>query len=112
MKFRIYVAGPISKGKAWPVNLRDGIDAGHQLWKHGLFPYIPHLNFLWEFAYPEICNLETMLEIDLAFLEVCDALLRLPGESAGADREEAFAVEHGIPVYYSIEALLKDMEEL
>jgi hypothetical protein len=43
---------------------------------------------------------------DLAWLEVCDVLLRLPGESPGADREVAFADEHGIPVVCNLPDLV------
>jgi NAD-dependent oxidoreductase involved in siderophore biosynthesis len=32
-------------------------------------------------------------------------MLRIPGQSAGADKEAAFAEENGIPVYHSIEEL-------
>jgi hypothetical protein len=39
---------------------------------------------------------------DFEWLKCCDAVLRLPGESTGADREVALAKELGIPVYYSI----------
>ena len=33
----------------------------------------------------------------------CDAVLRLPGESRGADQDVAIAQERGIPVYHRIE---------
>jgi len=35
-------------------------------------------------------------------LERCDAVLRLPGESRGADQDVAIARERGIPVYTDI----------
>lgn len=35
-------------------------------------------------------------------IEHCDAILRLPGESKGADNDVKLANERGIPVYYSI----------
>jgi hypothetical protein len=35
-------------------------------------------------------------------LQHCDAVLRLPGKSAGADNDEKIAREIGIPVYYDI----------
>lgn len=40
-------------------------------------------------------------------MEKCDALLRLPGESAGADLEAAQAGGLGIPVFRSVEELLE-----
>jgi hypothetical protein len=38
-------------------------------------------------------------------IERCDAVLRLEGESKGADNDVRLANERGIPVYYSIEDL-------
>jgi hypothetical protein len=36
-------------------------------------------------------------------LEHCDAVLRLPGESTGADRDVAIARERGLPVFTRVE---------
>jgi hypothetical protein len=36
-------------------------------------------------------------------LERCDAVLRLPGASKGADNDVKIATERGLPVYHSIE---------
>jgi hypothetical protein len=33
----------------------------------------------------------------------CDAVLRLPGESKGADQDVAIARERGLPVYFSLD---------
>jgi hypothetical protein len=33
----------------------------------------------------------------------CDAVLRLPGESKGADQDVAIAASRGLPVYYSLD---------
>jgi hypothetical protein len=38
-------------------------------------------------------------------LEHCDAVLRLPGESVGADQDVAIARERGLPVYHSLEEI-------
>jgi hypothetical protein len=38
-------------------------------------------------------------------LEHCDAVLRLPGESAGADQDVAIAERRGIPVYHHIDEI-------
>jgi hypothetical protein len=39
----------------------------------------------------------------MAWLAKCDCLLRLPGESKGADNEVFWAKKLGMPVYYSIQ---------
>jgi len=36
-------------------------------------------------------------------LHHCDAVLRLPGASAGADQDVRIAHERGLPVYFSVE---------
>lgn len=36
-------------------------------------------------------------------LEHCDGVLRLPGESRGADQDVAIAHERGLPVWYRVE---------
>jgi hypothetical protein len=36
-------------------------------------------------------------------LEHCDAVLRLPGESTGADQDVAIAEARGLPVYHRLE---------
>lgn len=38
-------------------------------------------------------------------LQHCDAVLRLPGASAGADQDVAIAERRGIPVYFSLEEI-------
>jgi hypothetical protein len=35
-------------------------------------------------------------------LEHCDGVLRLPGESTGADQDVAIALERGLPVWYQL----------
>jgi hypothetical protein len=36
-------------------------------------------------------------------LGYCHAVLRLPGESTGADQDVRIAKEHGLPVYHQVE---------
>jgi len=45
-------------------------------------------------------------KMDLAFVRRSDAILRLPGESIGAEAEVAEAKKHGIPVFHSVEEVL------
>lgn len=47
------------------------------------------------------------IRIDLAYVEVAHALLRLPGESVGAELEVAHAIKHGVPVFHSIPELVQ-----
>jgi len=42
----------------------------------------------------------------MKWMLMCDAVLRIPGESPGADDEVDRATIEGIPVYYDIDDLL------
>lgn len=48
---------------------------------------------------------DVMYETAHRLLQHCDAVLRLPGESAGADQDVAIARERGLPVYRSVEEI-------
>ncbi|WP_062516400.1 hypothetical protein [Demequina gelatinilytica] len=46
---------------------------------------------------------EVMYPTAARLIAHCDAVLRLPGESRGADQDVALARERGIPVYFSLD---------
>ncbi len=100
---RVYVAGPLTRpaGHEMP-NMRRAVDTGQALFKAGFAPFIPHLNEFWFLIYPEN-TYEEFIAWDLAWIIACDALLRLPGYSEGADRECLFAEDNGIPVFHTVE---------
>lgn len=99
----VYVAGPISRG-AMDQNCREGILLAERLRAAGLAPFSPHLSILWNMIAP--VSYEDWMALDFAWIDRCDALLRMPGESPGADREVAYAKDHGIPVFYTEAELL------
>jgi hypothetical protein len=43
-------------------------------------------------------------------LQHCDAVLRLPGESTGADQDVETAIRLGLPVYYSVDDIPRRTE--
>lgn len=96
---KIYVAGPYTTGNTI-TNVRRAILAGEKLRQLGHTPYIPHMNMLWELLSPQ--SYDFWLELDMEWLAECDAVLRLSGESPGADLEEAFCKGRGIPVYHHV----------
>jgi hypothetical protein len=55
-----------------------------------------------EFLYPVASRL----------LERCDAVLRVPGESKGADQDVAIARQRGLPVFYKVEEIPNAGREL
>lgn len=100
---KIYIAGPYSKPD--PVlNTRNAILAAEEIVKLGHIPFIPHLTLLWQVVAPH--DLEFWYAQDSVWLRFCNALLRLPGDSAGADKEEALARSLGLPVYYSTDDII------
>lgn len=103
LKLRVYVAGPIQKGDTIR-NCANGTRVAEALFRVGLYPFNPFLGMLWHFVAPH--KHEEYLDYDKVWLAACHALLRLPGESVGADEEVEFALAHNIPVFRSTEALL------
>jgi hypothetical protein len=99
-KGKVYIAGPYTKGDV-AVNVRNAIEAANRLADIGYAPFVPHLTHFWHLTFPR--PYEFWCELDNAFLPHCDILLRLPGESAGADREVALAHKLRIPVVCGIE---------
>lgn len=103
----IYISGPYSaptQAQVWN-NVFAATDAGVEIREKGHYPLVPHLydefdamaklkgtNFTWQ----------DYIDMDLAFLERCDALLYL-GSSKGADIELARAKELGLPIFYSVD---------
>ncbi|HEX9117581.1 MAG TPA: DUF4406 domain-containing protein [Anaerolineae bacterium] len=102
----IYIAGPMSQGD-YIQNLRRGMDAWRELLAAGCTPFCPHLSAFLYLVYQEEHTYAQWLSYDFQWLSKCDALLRLPGPSYGADQEVAFAQAHAIPVYHSIPELLQ-----
>lgn len=96
-KLRIYVAGPIRLGDVG-LNLNLAIQWADWLLDNGFAVFLPHTQFLWEIVSPK--EPDVWLEHDLEWLPLCHAVLRLSGESEGADKETGTARESGIPVFY------------
>lgn len=96
---RIYVAGPYSHGNT-EANVRAAILAADALTMMGHTPYVPHLAHYWHKVAPH--DHDFWMRQDIAWLELCEAVLRLPGESDGADDECAIAGARGMAVYESI----------
>jgi hypothetical protein len=83
-------------------NVRRGVRAGLELMKAGLNVFSPHLSWFADLFDDNPPNYERWISLDFDILSRCDALLRIPGESPGADREVDFAMSHNIPVFYTV----------
>ena len=104
---RVYIASPYTIGDV-AINVKKQIDAASELIDLGFAPFWPvHSHFL-HMVYPK--DYERWMEIDFEWIKSCDCLLRLKGESKGADREVKIAREINIPVMYSVNEVFEFYE--
>jgi hypothetical protein len=108
----ILIAGPYRSGtggepEAMQANLRRLEQAAWPIFAAGHIPMIGE----WV-ALPILHSAGATIDDDLAddvlyptaqrLLQHCDAVLRLPGASTGADQDVAIATDRGLPVYFDI----------
>lgn len=107
-KAMVYIAGPYTKPD--PVeNSHKAILVWKQLWDTGkITPICPHVSLMLHLVVP--LPYQVWLDYDIEIMDRCDAVLRIPGESSGADKEVARARELGIPVFESVEELTSWVE--
>ena len=96
MRPLVYIAGPYTHPDP-PLNVRAAIEWGEGVERLGCDVVIPHLSMLWHLVSP--APIERWYARDLAVLARCDALVRFPGASTGADAEVDFAQERDIPCF-------------
>jgi len=112
MRKRIYVSGPLSKGGLYE-NIRRACLVGEHLIREGYAPLVPHLTCYMGGQNPSVsaCDIShrNWLATDLPWVAAADAVIRLSGESVGAGMEVQLAHQLGIPVFYSVEALMLAM---
>lgn len=122
---RVYIAGPISKGILLD-NIQQADAAMAELMRAGFAVFNPMLSVYAGGADYLPCteshpmpsrvgayadrqasgefrqfSHQQWLDMDFAWVSVSDAVLRLPGESKGADMETRYAEDHKIPVFHS-----------
>lgn len=100
---KVYIASPYTLGDV-AVNVKKQIDVADELILLGFAPYVPLYSHFQHMVHPR--PYETWTKLDLEWVKVCDCLLRLEGESSGADKEVEFARKNGIPVFYSFRELI------
>ncbi|MGF6823592.1 hypothetical protein M2317_002505 [Microbacterium sp. ZKA21] len=108
----ILISGPYRSGtggepEAMQANLRRLEQAAWPIFAAGHIPMIGE----WV-ALPILHSAGATIDDDLAddvlyptaqrLLQHCDAVLRLPGASTGADQDVAIATHRGLPVYFDI----------
>lgn len=95
---RVYLASPYTLGDT-AVNVKFQMDIADRLIDAGFAPYVPLYSHFQHMAHPR--PYEDWVKLDLAWVEACDCLLRLGGESPGADNEVKYAESLGKKVFFS-----------
>jgi hypothetical protein len=115
---RIYIAGLYSSTDNLLESLdciRTGIRAGVEMILKGHAPFVPWLDYQFHFFLKddEQLTVEDYYAYSMAWLEVSDAALFLPGyeKSKGAKAEWQVAMRLDIPIYYSIDEVPESYEE-
>ncbi len=106
-KMHVYIAAPYSIGNV-QTNIQRAVAAGNQVAEYGHIPFIPHTH---THEWDELCKHppEFWYEQDMDFVRTwADAVIRLSGNSAGADLEVTEARRLGKPIYYSVLDFLQD----
>jgi hypothetical protein len=98
----VYVASKYSIGDK-EENTKASMKVGDQLIKLGYVPFLPLLSHYQHLLYPQ--SYDMWLNLGLEMVRRCNVVLRLEGESRGADIEVSLAKELGKPVVYSLEEL-------
>jgi len=104
----VYIASPYTKGDV-AVNVRKSFIVADKLAREGYLPFPPLFSHFWHFLFPH--PYEYWMRLDKEWILHCNCVLRLPGESRGADEEVEYATNAGIPVFYSIKELKKRMKK-
>jgi len=99
---KVYIASPYTIGDV-AVNVKRQIDAADELMNLGFVPFAPLYSHFQHMIHPR--PYQDWVRTDIEWVKVCDCLLRLDGESPGADDEVILAKGLGKPVYYSIQEL-------
>ena len=90
-------------------NIQEGMDIGMILHSYGITPIIPHLSSMWHDHMIDRgmdIDPDDYLLLDLSIISFCDIIIRLPGDSRGADVEVMYAVLQEIPVATSVDEVI------
>lgn len=91
----VYVGGPMTSDP-WGC-VRRATQVADVLKDLGCHAYLPQLSVLHEIVDPQ--PYEHWIVHGLAMVSRCDAFYRMPGESPGADREQAYAARLQLPIF-------------
>ncbi len=105
---KVYIASPYTIGDV-ALNVKKQMDVANELIIHGFAPFVPLYSHFQHMAHPR--PYQDWIRLDLEWVKVCDCVLRLEGLSKGADGEVNLAKSLNIPVFYSLDELLINMNK-
>ncbi len=101
----VYISGPMTAndGRTIEQNTADGVAVFLDCLKAGIPAFSPHLSGAFPSAWSALSH------ADCAVIDRCTAMLMMPRweTSKGACLEHDYATEKGVPIYYSLAALLR-----
>jgi len=100
---KVYIASPYSNGDK-EQNVALQLMVFEYLANHGYAPYAPLWSHFQNLVYQR--PWEDWMRLDKEWVKMCDCVLRLEGESRGADIEVALAKRKAKPVFYSERELI------
>ena len=100
---KVYIASPYTLGDV-AVNVRLQMTIANELMDLGFYPFVPLYSHFQHMIYPR--PYQDWIDVDLKWVESCDWLIRVGGESKGAYGEVAHAKSLNIPVVYSVDELI------
>ena len=103
-KLKVFISSPYTIGDQ-DENVKVQMDVFNKLYSIGFIPFAPLLFHFQHNIHP--LDYDEWLEIDFAWLDTCDFILRLPGDSIGADKEVKYAKDTGIPTVFTVDELIK-----
>lgn len=104
----VYLAGPYTAGDTG-LHVIRAVKLAEGLYREGFMPYVPHLFHLWHLISPH--PIEFWYQFDSEMLARCDAVVRLAGESKGADAEVELAIKLDLPVVEVEDVTESEVEE-
>ena len=120
-KVKVYIASPYTNGNKEKM-VKMHFDAAYHLLKMGFNPYAPLYCHFIQKDHTDINVAFPWLEIDKEWLSHCDIIIRLHFKhdngneifSTGADEEERFAQENGIPIFHfdTLEEMVRGMQTI
>lgn len=96
---KVYIASPYTLGDV-AVNVKRQMDTADELIGAGFAPFVPLYSHFQHMAHPR--PYAEWVRLDYEWLQVCDCVLRLDGESRGADDEVKLAEKLGLPIFHTI----------